>query len=45
MSTGMGLLLRTDMARVELNYCLPLHGPHADRRAHGFHLGIGVSFL
>jgi len=40
-----GIVLRTDAVRVELNYCFPLWGPGADRRQHGLHLGIGLSYL
>ena len=44
-SAGVGIVLRTDAVRVELNYCFPLWGPGADRSQHGLHLGIGLSYL
>eukprot|EP00160_Parvularia_atlantis_P020554 Unigene8571_Nuclearia_a/m.26251 Unigene8571_Nuclearia_a/g.26251 ORF Unigene8571_Nuclearia_a/g.26251 Unigene8571_Nuclearia_a/m.26251 type:complete len:255 (+) Unigene8571_Nuclearia_a:692-1456(+) len=44
-TAGAGIVLNIQGARVELNYCFPLHGPHADRKDRGGQLGVGLSFL
>ncbi|VDL98159.1 unnamed protein product [Schistocephalus solidus] len=43
---GAGLILRfAQMARLELNYCLPMSSQPGDGVQSGFQLGIGVSYM
>ncbi|BHF83506.1 sorting and assembly machinery component 50 [Sparganum proliferum] len=43
---GAGLILRfAQMARLELNYCLPMSSQPGDGVQRGFQLGIGVSYM
>ncbi|CAG0914796.1 unnamed protein product [Notodromas monacha] len=45
-SCGIGMVLRLgDMARLELNYALPMIWQNGDQRQRGFQLGIGVDYL
>jgi len=44
-TAGLGVALHIQGARIEFNYCVPLHGLHADRRDSGPQLGIGLAFL
>ena len=46
LSYGIGLALKLGgIARVELNYCIPIRAQRGDRPAPGLQLGVGVSFL
>jgi len=46
LSYGVGLALKLGgIARVELNYCIPIRAQRGDRPAPGLQLGVGVSFL
>lgn len=45
-STGLGLVLSMGhVARIELNYCVPLKYDPQDRTSNGLQVGIGISFL
>lgn len=42
----MGLMLRLGtVARIELNYCVPLKCQRGDRTHHGVQVAVGVQFL
>lgn len=46
LSYGMGLMLRLGtVARIELNYCVPLKCQRGDRTHHGVQVAVGVQFL
>jgi len=46
LSYGFGLALKFGgIARIELNYCLPVRAQKGDKIAPGLQLGVGVSFL
>ncbi len=46
LSYGIGLALKLGgIARVELNYCIPIRAQRGDRPAPGLQLGVGVNFL
>ncbi len=46
MSYGLGLMLRLGtVARIELNYCIPLRSQRGDRPHHGVQVAVGVQFL
>ena len=46
LSYGIGLALRLGgIARIELNYCVPLRAQSSDKVAPGLQLGVGVNFL
>lgn len=46
LSYGVGLMLRLGtVARVELNYCVPLRSQRGDRPRHGVQVAVGVQFL
>lgn len=46
LSYGIGLALKLGgIARVELNYCIPILAQRGDRPAPGLQLGVGVNFL
>ena len=46
LSYGVGLAIRFgSVARIELNYCLPIRAQRGDKVAPGLQLGIGVNFL
>jgi len=43
---GIGLSMRLgEIARLELNYCLPARAQRGDRPVHGLQFGVGVTFL
>ena len=43
---GVGLVAKLhDLARLEVNYCVPLSFAKGDRPRHGLSVGIGVDFL
>ncbi|TPX44362.1 hypothetical protein SeMB42_g04372 [Synchytrium endobioticum] len=44
-STGMGLIVKFSMVRLEINYCLPLTMTTSDSFKKGWHWGVGLSFL
>jgi outer membrane protein insertion porin family len=44
-STGFGLIYRHSIARIELNYCVPLAAARGDQIKRGLQLGIGLNFL
>ncbi|KAI7872710.1 surface antigen-domain-containing protein, partial [Spinellus fusiger] len=44
-ATGVGLVYRHSIARIELNYCIPLTAAKGDHVRRGLQLGIGLSFL
>ncbi|KAI9480560.1 MAG: surface antigen-domain-containing protein [Benjaminiella poitrasii] len=45
LSTGFGLIYRHSIARIELNYCVPLTAARGDQVKRGLQLGIGLNFL
>lgn len=46
LSYGLGLALKLGgIARVELNYCVPIRAGRGDRPAPGLQFGVGVNFL
>ena len=46
LSYGAGLAIRLGgIARIELNYCVPIRAQAGDKVAPGLQLGVGVSFL
>lgn len=44
-SVGLGLIYRHSIARIELNYCVPLTAAKGDQIKRGLQLGIGLNFL
>jgi outer membrane protein insertion porin family len=44
-SAGVGLIYRHSIARIELNYCVPLTAARGDQIKRGLQLGIGLNFL
>lgn len=44
-SAGFGLIYRHSIARIELNYCVPLTAAKGDQIKRGLQLGIGLNFL
>lgn len=44
-SAGFGLIYRHSIARLELNYCIPLTAARGDQVKRGLQLGIGIDFL
>lgn len=44
-SAGLGLIYRHSIARIELNYCIPLTAARGDQIKRGLQLGIGLNFL
>ncbi|KAI9276310.1 surface antigen-domain-containing protein [Sporodiniella umbellata] len=44
-SVGFGLLFRHSIARLELNYCIPLTASRGDHIRRGLQFGIGLNFL
>lgn len=44
-SVGLGLIYRHSIARIELNYCIPLTAARGDQIKRGLQLGIGLNFL
>ncbi|XP_006819162.1 sorting and assembly machinery component 50 homolog A-like [Saccoglossus kowalevskii] len=45
-SYGVGLVVRFGrIARMELNYCVPMRAANSDKISEGFQFGIGVNFL
>lgn len=44
-SAGLGLIYRHSIARIELNYCIPLTAAKGDQIKRGLQLGIGLNFL
>ena len=44
-SAGLGLIYRHSIARIELNYCVPLTAAKGDQIKRGLQLGIGLNFL
>ncbi|GAA5815267.1 hypothetical protein MFLAVUS_008773 [Mucor flavus] len=44
-SAGFGLIYRHSIARIELNYCLPITAAKGDQIKRGLQLGIGLNFL
>jgi outer membrane protein insertion porin family len=46
LSYGLGLAFCLGgIARIELNYCLPVRAQRGDKPAPGLQLGVGVNFL
>jgi outer membrane protein insertion porin family len=46
LSYGLGLAFKLgNVARIELNYCIPVKSQRGDRPAPGLQLGVGVNFL
>ena len=46
LSYGAGVSMRLgEIARLELNYCVPARLQRGDRPVHGLQFGVGVSFL
>jgi len=46
LSYGLGLAVKLGgVARIELNYCLPVKAARGDKAAPGLQLGVGVNFL
>jgi len=46
LSYGLGLAIKLGgVARIELNYCLPVKASRGDKAAPGLQLGVGVNFL
>ncbi|KAI8971400.1 surface antigen-domain-containing protein [Pilobolus umbonatus] len=44
-STGFGIIFRHSIARIELNYCIPLTAARGDHVKRGLQLGLGLNFL
>ncbi|KAG2191701.1 hypothetical protein INT47_011362, partial [Mucor saturninus] len=44
-SAGLGLIYRHSIARIELNYCVPLTAAKGDQIKRGLQLGLGLNFL
>lgn len=44
-SCGAGLVLLLGIARLELNYCVPLGAQSSDSVNHGVQIGVGINFL
>lgn len=44
-SAGFGLIYRHSIARIELNYCVPLTAAKGDQIKRGLQLGLGLNFL
>ncbi|KAI8142254.1 surface antigen-domain-containing protein [Fennellomyces sp. T-0311] len=44
-SVGFGLIFRHSIARLELNYCIPLTAARGDLVKRGLQLGVGIDFL
>ncbi|KAI9262383.1 surface antigen-domain-containing protein [Phascolomyces articulosus] len=44
-SVGFGLIYRHSIARLELNYCIPLTAARGDLVKRGLQLGVGIDFL
>ncbi|KAI8388157.1 surface antigen-domain-containing protein [Radiomyces spectabilis] len=44
-SVGLGLIYRHSIARIELNYCIPLTAARGDHVKRGLQLGLGLNFL
>ncbi|KAI8373674.1 surface antigen-domain-containing protein [Blakeslea trispora] len=44
-SAGFGLIYRHSIARIELNYCVPLVAARGDQIKRGLQLGVGINFL
>ncbi|KAG0175437.1 hypothetical protein DFQ28_000036 [Apophysomyces sp. BC1034] len=44
-AVGFGLIFRHSIARIELNYCVPLTAARGDQIKRGLQLGIGLNFL
>ncbi|KAG1618747.1 hypothetical protein G6F46_003683 [Rhizopus delemar] len=44
-SVGFGLIYRHSIARIELNYCIPLTAARGDQIRRGLQFGIGLNFL
>ncbi|KAK9505857.1 hypothetical protein O3M35_009829 [Rhynocoris fuscipes] len=45
-AAGLGLAFRLgQMARVEINYCFPLHCQESDKKVEGVQFGVGVHFV
>lgn len=44
-SVGLGLIYRHSIARIELNYCIPLTAAKGDQLRRGLQFGIGLNFL
>jgi len=44
-SYGAGLVFMLGIARVELNYCVPLGVQSSDSANHGIQVGVGINFL
>ncbi|KAG1473370.1 hypothetical protein G6F56_000993 [Rhizopus delemar] len=44
-SVGLGLIFRYSIARIELNYCIPLAASKGDQIRRGLQFGIGLNFL
>lgn len=44
-AAGFGLVYRHSIARIELNYCIPLTAARGDQVKRGLQLGIGLDFL
>jgi len=46
LSYGLGLALKLGgVARIELNYCVPVKASRGDKPAPGLQFGVGVNFL
>jgi len=46
LSYGLGLAIKLGgVARIELNYCIPIKASRGDKAAPGLQLGVGVNFL
>ncbi|KAI9314954.1 bacterial surface antigen [Dichotomocladium elegans] len=44
-SVGAGLIFYHELARVEVNFCVPLRFRTEDRPQHGLQFGLGINFL
>jgi outer membrane protein insertion porin family len=44
-AVGFGLIYRHSIARLELNYCIPLTAARNDQVHRGLQFGIGLNFL
>ena len=46
LTSGLGLAFKLGgIARIELNYCVPLRTQRSDKPAPGFQFGVGIDFL
>lgn len=44
-AVGFGIIYRHSVARLELNFCIPLTVARGDMFKRGFQLGLGLNFM